>query len=463
MKKKIFALCAIMLLASGCGKVPKLENGKEAIVTFKDGEKISVDDFYELIKNEYGLNSLISMVDKYICETEFEDYKDTASKNADALINSLKEQYGSEDKLLEALQGSGYNTIDAYKDYAYLSYLQSHAIEEYAKTKITDKEVENYYKNDAIGDMEINHILITSNVKKDATDDEKKAAQDEAKKKANEVIDKLNTAKKNGENITEAFTKLAKEYSEDDSNKDKGGALGKINYGSLSSKYDELVKAAKSLKDGEYSTSVITTELGYHVILKVKTYEKDTLENLKDSQKALKKCKEYAKELELDMNVVSSQFNLDRSQLLFNFTADGRVDFRELAKRLAAIYHTRIELRQIGARDKAKEIGGIGVCGGELCCLRFLKKIDTISMNMAKNQNLALNPSKINGACGRLLCCLAYEDSTYLEQAKKLPKVGDKIMTLDGEAQVVSVDIINSKGKILLNGEKVDYEFTCKE
>ncbi len=285
MKKKIFALCAIMLLASGCGKVPKLENGKEAIVTFKDGEKISVDDFYELIKNEYGLNSLISMVDKYICETEFEDYKDTASKNADALINSLKEQYGSEDKLLEALQGSGYNTIDAYKDYAYLSYLQSHAIEEYAKTKITDKEIENYYKNDAIGDMEINHILITSNVKKDATDDEKKAAQDEAKKKANEVIDKLNTAKKNGEDITEAFTKLAKEYSEDDSNKDKGGTLGKINYGSLSSKYDELVKAAKSLKDGEYSTSVITTELGYHVILKVKTYEKDTLENLKDSIK----------------------------------------------------------------------------------------------------------------------------------------------------------------------------------
>lgn len=285
MKKKIFALCAIMLLASGCGKVPKLENGKEAIVTFKDGEKISVDDFYELIKNEYGLNSLISMVDKYICETEFEDYKDTASKNADALINSLKEQYGSEDKLLEALQGSGYNTIGAYKDYAYLSYLQSHAIEEYAKTKITDKEIENYYKNDAIGDMEINHILITSNVKKDATDDEKKAAQDEAKKKANEVIDKLNTAKKNGEDITDAFTKLAKEYSEDDSNKDKGGALGKINYGSLSSKYDELVKAAKSLKDGEYSTSVITTELGYHVILKVKTYEKDTLENLKDGIK----------------------------------------------------------------------------------------------------------------------------------------------------------------------------------
>lgn len=187
------------------------------------------------------------------------------------------------------------------------------------------------------------------------------------------------------------------------------------------------------------------------------------LDNLKNSQCALKKCREFVKELELDMNVVSAQFNLDKSQLLFNFTADGRVDFRELAKKLASIYHTRIELRQIGARDKAKEIGGIGVCGGELCCLRFLKKIDTISMNMAKNQNLALNPSKINGACGRLLCCLAYEDETYLEQAKKLPKVGDKIMTLDGEAQVLSVDIINSKGKVLLNGEKIDYEFSCEE
>ena len=187
------------------------------------------------------------------------------------------------------------------------------------------------------------------------------------------------------------------------------------------------------------------------------------LENLKDSQKALKKCKEFAKELELDMNVVSSQFNLDRSQLLFNFTADGRVDFRELAKRLAAIYHTRIELRQIGARDKAKEIGGIGVCGGELCCLRFLKKMDTISMNMAKNQNLALNPSKINGACGRLLCCLAYEDETYIEAAKKLPKVGDIIKTRSGDAQVLSVDIINHRGKILLDGERINYDFESEE
>ena len=191
-------------------------------------------------------------------------------------------------------------------------------------------------------------------------------------------------------------------------------------------------------------------------------YEK-YLENLKDANKALKKCITFAKELELDMNIVNAQFNLDRSQLLFNFIADGRIDFRELAKKLASIYHTRIELRQIGARDKAKEVGGIGVCGGELCCLRFLKKIDAISMNMAKNQNLALNPSKINGACGRLLCCLAYEDEAYIEAAKKMPKIGDNIDTPAGEAQVVSVDIINQRGKVMINGEKVDYDFKSEE
>ena len=191
-------------------------------------------------------------------------------------------------------------------------------------------------------------------------------------------------------------------------------------------------------------------------------YEK-YLENLKDADKALKKCITFAKELELDMNIVNAQFNLDRSQLLFNFIADGRIDFRELAKKLASIYHTRIELRQIGARDKAKEVGGIGICGGELCCLRFLKKIDAISMNMAKNQNLALNPSKINGACGRLLCCLAYEDEAYIEAAKKMPKIGDKIDTPAGEAQVVSVDIINQRGKVMINGEKVDYDFKSEE
>ena len=275
MKKKIFALCAIMLLASGCGKVPKLDNGKEAIVSFKNGDKISVDDFYSKLKDEMGLNTLITMIDTYICETEFKDYKDTATKNAQAYIDAFIEQYGGKDKLLAALQKqTSYQTIEAYQNYLYLANLQSHAIEEYAKTKITDKEIEAYYKDEAIGDMEINHILITSDVKDGATTDEKKKAEEAAKKTVNEIIEKLNTAKKNKEDITEAFTKLAKEYSKDDATKDKGGALGKVNFGDLDSKYDELLNAAKKLKDGEYSTSVITTELGYHVILKVKTKRK---------------------------------------------------------------------------------------------------------------------------------------------------------------------------------------------
>ncbi len=284
MKKKLVALCAIMLLASGCGKVPKLENGKEAIVSFKNGEKISVDDFYTKLKDGMGLNALITMIDTHILEEEFKDYVDTAKSNAEATINALVTQYDGKDKLLAAIQSqTNYQTIEAFQDYYYLSYMQSHAIEEYAKTKITDKEIEDYYKNKSIGDMEVSHILITSDVKDGAKDDEKKAAEEAAKKTVNEIIEKLNTAKKNKEDITETFTKLAKEYSKDDDTKNKGGALGKINYGTLSSSYDELIDAATKLKDGEYSTSVITTELGYHVILKTKSYEKDTLENLKES------------------------------------------------------------------------------------------------------------------------------------------------------------------------------------
>lgn len=180
------------------------------------------------------------------------------------------------------------------------------------------------------------------------------------------------------------------------------------------------------------------------------------LKNLKDADKALKKCVQLAKELNLNMNIASAQYTFDRSQLLFNFTADERIDFRDLAKKLASLYHTRIELRQIGARDKAKDIGGIGVCGRKLCCSNFLNQIEGVSMNMAKNQNLALNPSKINGLCGRLLCCLAYEDSTYLECSKGMPSVGDEIKTPKGKGIVNSVDLLNRKCVVLINGEKED-------
>ena len=130
---------------------------------------------------------------------------------------------------------------------------------------------------------------------------------------------------------------------------------------------------------------------------------------------------------------------------MFYFLADNRVDFRDLAKELASIYKTRIELRQIGVRDKAKEISGVGLCGRELCCSSFLCDLDSVTINMAKNQNLSLNPSKINGLCGRLLCCLKYEDDLYTYNRKDMPNVGDIVSTIKGDGKVLSVDIPRRK------------------
>jgi len=175
--------------------------------------------------------------------------------------------------------------------------------------------------------------------------------------------------------------------------------------------------------------------------------------NLKDAKLALENGREFAKELELNMRFIDAEFTFDRKQLIFNFYSDERVDFRELAKKLASIYRTRIELRQIGARDKAEEIGGIGPCGRTLCCSSFLNHLESVSMNMAKNQNLALTPSKINGCCGRLMCCLTYEDEEYTRCQVGMPSLGQKINTPFGQGVVSSVDILNRKYKVLVNGE----------
>lgn len=170
--------------------------------------------------------------------------------------------------------------------------------------------------------------------------------------------------------------------------------------------------------------------------------------NLEDSKKAFKDCKKLIEKYKLDMNLINANYTFDRKQLVFQFTSDNRVDFRELAKELASIFKTRIELRQIGVRDKAKSVGGIGVCGRQLCCKKFLRDIDSVSINMAKNQGLALNPNKINGACGRLLCCLKYEDCDYCTAKKGMPKIGDKVNTDLGEGIVTSVFICDRKYKV---------------
>lgn len=190
---------------------------------------------------------------------------------------------------------------------------------------------------------------------------------------------------------------------------------------------------------------ILKSELKDVIRISTKKDFNDYKKNTKDSKDALKKCKDLVKKLDLDMQIIDASFTFDRSQLIFRFLSDSRVDFRKLAKELATCYKTRIELRQVGVRDKAKEIGGCGLCGRQLCCSRFGADFTSVSINMAKNQNLSLNPNKINGVCGRLLCCLKYENDLYKENRKELPKVGEIVELKEGKGKVETVDILNKK------------------
>ncbi len=162
----------------------------------------------------------------------------------------------------------------------------------------------------------------------------------------------------------------------------------------------------------------------------------------KKEQEAYEYCNKKIKEYNLDMTLTDVELKFDNSKLLFSFTSEGRVDFRELVKDLAAVYRTRIELRQIGVRDEVKKIGGNGICGRELCCCSFLRDFETVSIKMAKEQNLSLNPTKISGNCGRLMCCLKYEQEVYEEKAKHLPHVGAIVNTPDGKGEVDNVETL---------------------
>lgn len=156
-------------------------------------------------------------------------------------------------------------------------------------------------------------------------------------------------------------------------------------------------------------------------------------------------CMQRIHSRQLAMKLVRAEYAFDGSKIIFFFTADGRIDFRELVKDLAHYFHTRIEMRQIGVRDEAKQVGGLGICGRELCCCSFLTQFNPVSVKMAKEQGLALNPSKISGQCGRLLCCLGYEFETYKEFKKGMPKCGKKIMWQNNEYNVTSLDILRQQ------------------
>ena len=183
--------------------------------------------------------------------------------------------------------------------------------------------------------------------------------------------------------------------------------------------------------------------------------------NRKREKEAYQICLKKIKEHGLEMKLIDVEYTFDNNKVLFYFTADGRIDFRELVKDLAAIFKTRIELRQIGVRDETKILGGIGICGRALCCHTYLSEFAPVSIKMAKEQNLSLNPTKISGVCGRLMCCLKNEEETYEELNRKLPVVGDRVNTLEGlRGEVQSVNVLRQLVKVIVD---VDDEKEIRE
>lgn len=176
----------------------------------------------------------------------------------------------------------------------------------------------------------------------------------------------------------------------------------------------------------------------------IAAYEK----NKKDEIEVVEKTKLFAKKDNLEMKVLGAEYTLDRQKLIVYFESEGRVDFRELVKHLAETYRTRIELRQVGSRDGAKVFGGIGPCGLVVCCKTFLTEFANVSVKMAKNQSLSLNPDKISGNCGKLLCCINYENDIYIELRKNAPDIGDIVSTEKGDAKVLSCDVLNRNIKV---------------
>lgn len=183
-------------------------------------------------------------------------------------------------------------------------------------------------------------------------------------------------------------------------------------------------------------------------------------ENKKRIKNAFQTCFKKIQERKLDMKLIDAEYSFDKTKLIFYFTSEGRIDFRELVKDLAHIFKVRIELRQIGVRDEARMLGGFGHCGRPLCCASFLKGFEPVTIRMAKEQNLSLNPSKISGCCGRLMCCLGYEYANYKKYLKGLPKEGDRIKTKEGKGRVISVNALKRKIIVQLeDGKQIELNY----
>ena len=318
--KKILIFCLCALLLTGCGDV-KLENGENAIVSFNNGDGITAQDLYDELKEMYGVNHLVNLIDAKLLDLEYEETTEEL-EYVQQIIDSVKSESG--DEFIDYIEYYyGVNSEKAFKDYIRLNYRRSLWIEDYAREIVTDKQIEDYYNDVYVGDMEVSHILITSDATSDMTDDEKKAAETEAYNKAKEIIEKLN----NGED----FATLAKENSDDSGTASDGGVVGTVNYGM---NYDEdFVDAAAALEEGKYSSTPVKTQFGYHIIYKTKQNEKESLEDSSDTIRDIiaeeslnNNTLLYSEALEAlrekyEMNIVDSDLNSDYEEYLKEITS----------------------------------------------------------------------------------------------------------------------------------------------
>ena len=274
MKKKLICILAVLLLVTSCGKVPKLKNGDEAVVTMKDGD-ISVEELYSEMKEKYALDMLITKIDTAILNNVYktdDEEKNYIDKQLETIKYYYETYYKSQYKSFqEYLTQNGVESEDELKENIRLTYKRNKAIKDYVKSIITDKEIEKYYDEEIFGDISASHILIKSEYDDNASDEEKKEAEKKALKEAKEVIAKL----KKGED----FAELAKEYSDDSSNSKSGGKLADFNHEQMVEAFED---AAKELKVGSYTTTPVKTEFGYHIILKTAQKDKPALKEVKD-------------------------------------------------------------------------------------------------------------------------------------------------------------------------------------
>lgn len=274
MKKKLICILAVLLLVTSCGKVPKLKNGDEAVVTMKDGD-ISVEELYSEMKEKYALDMLITKIDTAILNNVYktdDEEKNYIDKQLETIKYYYETYYKSQYKSFqEYLTQNGVESEDELKENIRLTYKRNKAVKDYVKSIITDKEIEKYYDEEIFGDISASHILIKPEYDDNASDEEKKEAEKKALKDAKEVIAKL----KKGED----FAELAKEYSDDSSNSKSGGKLADFNHGQMVEAFED---AAKELKVGSYTTTPVKTEFGYHIILKTAQKDKPALKEVKD-------------------------------------------------------------------------------------------------------------------------------------------------------------------------------------